>query len=169
MKLSKNQWLILLGCGFVTLIILMFIALYHRNHVSPKEINQDLEYYAKTHKIFSQGESSAKHHMYVFTDFKCGHCYTFHDKTYRHVIKPMIERGDVKYTEIQLPVVDEGSYQYAQMMRAIVKTGHHDIYYPYSELAYQHHHIDSIFLHTLHVLYFHIQQLQLSFLLLSLS
>lgn len=142
MRFSKNQWLLILGCGFLTLIIIMMIALYHRSHASPKDIDKSLSQYAQQHHIPKQGESDAKHHMYVFTDFKCTHCFQFHERTYQETIKPFIEQGDVAYTEIQLPVVHQQSHQYAQMMRAISKTGHNDIFYRYSDEAYQHQGID---------------------------
>lgn len=142
MKFSKNQWLLILGCGFLTLIIIMLIALYHQNHTSPKDVDKALYQYAKKHHIPSQGESDAKHHMYVFTDFKCSHCFHFYENTYQKTVKPLIEQGDVTYTEIQLPVINQRSHQFAQMTRAISTTGHQDEFYHYSDEAYHHQTID---------------------------
>lgn len=141
-KLSKNQWLIVLSCGFLLLVLMVLVLLYDKNHTSPKEVDNDLKQYAQKNHIPSQGNTKAKHHMYVFTDFECSHCYNYHQTNYQKEVKPMIERGDVEYTEIQLPVIDDTSHQYAQMMRAISKTKNNEIYYQYSDLAYQYQRVD---------------------------
>lgn len=141
-KLSKNQGIIIMGVLFLALIVAILIAIYHNTHTSPKEVNRELKQYAKKHHIPSQGDKDAKHKMYVFTDFQCSHCYKYHENEYQEVVKPMIEKGNVEYTEIHLPVINHRSHQFAQMTRAISNTGHNDSFYQYSNEAYQHQGID---------------------------
>lgn len=147
--MTKNKILIGIGIGVVILIIVAIAGLFQSSHTSKSERMDDVKQYSDKYQIPSQGDKDAKHEVVVFTDFVCPDCQNFHRKIYKEDIKKAIERGDVSYKEIQMPVINNNSHRYAKMTRAISKSGFNNIFYRYSETAYQYNKVDKDPIRTL--------------------
>src|SRR5574341_752928 len=134
----KYKLTLIIGGLLAVMVIVGGLFMMGKNQHEAKNRNDDSEInkYIKKHHIPTKGDKDAKHHVVVFTDFKCSHCVDFHREFYQDEIKPKIDNGKVKYTEINFPVIDQKSHQYAKMSEAISKTDNDDQYYNFSDQAY---------------------------------
>lgn len=140
---NRSKYLILCLFGILILCLVALVTYKIINDHSNDETDQlsdtkeeKLVDTIKKSHVKNIGQHNAKNQIIVFTDYRCPHCYDFHQSE-KDELYQLINKGKIKYAEIPYRVIDRYSDQFANADKAASKILNDKEYWQFKNKAYK--------------------------------